>query len=294
MGVYELEIGTLPKRVLTRNKNRVLYGVINNSEKNVYLGFDSSVATSGEKKGILISPNGGYYIDSSHKGEVWLIAESDTVVTVFEVTPEEPLERPIYGPPIYGVPPTALARIQGYDGTDWQNLLVQSADYPNLRVSVYSSGARANVFSGAYDSRASANNGLVTQSFLYGFNGSTWDRLRVDSDMHLIVAHGAVWNTKTGTTTDDWTTAVNWAATKYLHKTILIKNTGTDNSMDYRVLVYIYDNTLTYEETSGTLNPGDVVKIVLNNWYRGVMIQVKSTTAGAATDYRIDYGGFKA
>jgi len=122
MAVYELEIGTLPKRVLTRNKTRILYGVINSSSTNVYLGFDSSVATSGEKKGILISPNGGYYIDSSHKGEVWLIAEASTTVTVFEVTPEEPLERPIYGPPIYGIPPSAVARIQAYDGTNWVNV----------------------------------------------------------------------------------------------------------------------------------------------------------------------------
>jgi len=294
MGVYELEIGTLPKRVLTRNKNRVLYGVINNSATNVYLGFDSSVATSGEKKGILIQANGGYYIDSSHKGEVWLIAEAATTVTVFEVTPEEKIEKPIYGPPVYGLPPTAVARIQGYDGTDWQNLRVDSSDYPNLLVRVAAGSSKASCFAGLTDARDSALVGLCTQSYLYGFNGSTWDRLRSDVDMHLYVAPGNGSGSVTGTTTDSYTDALIWGGVrKYLHKTILIKNTGSSNSMDYRVLVEAHSGGLQYEETSGTLGPGDIVKIVLNNHYSRIIVQVKSSTAGAPTEYQIDYCGFK-
>jgi len=196
--------------------------------------------------------------------------------------------------PYWAKPPTAFAKIQAYDGTNWQNLLVQSADYKNLRVGVYSDNTQAFVASGGIDSRSNSTPGLATHCFLYGFNGSTWDRLRCDDDKHLKIAHGFLEGYTTGTTTDSYANALNWTnAEKYLHKTIILKNTGDTNSLDYQVLVYAHNDGNAYTETSGSLAAGDVVKIVLNNHYARVVVQVKSSTAGASTSYRIDYCGFK-
>ena len=196
--------------------------------------------------------------------------------------------------PYWAKPPTAFAKVQAYDGTNWQNLLVQSADYKNLRVSVYGGDIGAVAFAGSSDARAPGNSGLCTQSYLYGFNGSSWDRLQVDPEKALRVACDNAYTVDTGTTTDDWTQAhfgTRWR--RFLHKTIFIKNTGTDNSMDYKVIVGGSSDGIEYEETSGTLGPGDVVKIVLNNWYYYIKVMVKSSTAGAPTDYRIEIGGIK-
>lgn len=197
--------------------------------------------------------------------------------------------------PYWAKPPTAFAKVQAYDGTNWQNLLVQSADYKNLRVSVFSDNLRAQVHDGTVDGRSTANRGLITQTYLYGFNGSSWDRLRCDGHKHLYVATGFASTYATGTTTDSWANALEWTgAMNYLHKTIIIKNTGDTNSMDYKVIIKAHATGSEYEETSGTLAAGDVAKIVLNNHYAHVIVQVKSSTAGSPTDYRIDYCGFKA
>ena len=89
MPVWTIEVTTTPKRVLTKNKNRLVYVILNSSSVNVYVGFDSSVSTTGEKKGIPVLANGGIWSDEYHKGEVWIIAESDTEVQVVEVVKEE-------------------------------------------------------------------------------------------------------------------------------------------------------------------------------------------------------------
>ena len=129
---------------------------------------------------------------------------------------------------------------------------------------------------------------------IQAYDGTNWQNVRLDDDKHLYIRFGCWSGSYSGTTTDNWVNAVDWTdAKKFLHKTILIKNTGDTNSMDYKVLVYVVDGGLSYEETSGTLGPGDIVKITLNNWYSRVVIQVKSSTAGASTTYQIDIGGIK-
>jgi len=189
--------------------------------------------------------------------------------------------------------PTLVARMQGFDGTTWQNVRVKSAEYPNLRVSIWEDDTEVEAITQAADGRAAALRGLCASSFLYGFNGVDWDRLR-SSDKNLVTAPGWVWMTVTGTTTDAWADAKDWVdAQKFLHKTLILKNIGAANSLDYQVLVYAYKDGNEYKETSGTLAPGNIVKLILNNWYRQVKFQVKSTTAGAPTDYRLDLGGFK-
>jgi len=190
--------------------------------------------------------------------------------------------------------PTLVARMQAFDGTTWQNCRVKSATYPNLKVSIWENGSETEVITQASDDRATALRGLCVAAFPYGFDGTNWDRLR-SSDGHIVTAPSYEWSTVSGTTTDAWANAKNWTrAEKLLSKTCILKNTGATNSLDYKVLVYAYTDGNEYTETSGTLAPGDVVKVILNNWYRQVKIQVKSTTAGAATTYRLDYGGIKS
>jgi len=78
----------------------------------------------------------------------------------------------------YGAVPVALSRIQGFDGADWKNLLVQTSDYPNLKVCVAGADKIAAVLPYVNDDIAADNNKLATASALFGFNGSTYDRLR--------------------------------------------------------------------------------------------------------------------
>jgi len=117
--------------------------------------------------------------------------------------------------------------------------------------------------------------------------------IQCDTDnVKATVAPGYDSNYATGTTADDWASALDWTVVYYLHKTITIKNTGS-NSMDYKVITRAVTDGSDYEETSGSLSAGDILKVVLNNHYYRVIIKVKSTTAGASTSYRIDYCGFK-
>jgi len=192
-------------------------------------------------------------------------------------------------------PAEAIAKIQAYDGTNWQNLQVQSANYKNLRVALVDGTKVAYLGSWNSDALSGAPYKLGTAAHLYGFNGSTWDRLRCDVNKHLYIAGGWDAGTTTGTTTDSWANALSWTgAYKFLHKTIIIKNTGDTNSLDYKVIVRAYGGGNDYQETSGSLAAGDVVKIVFNNHYVEIVVQVKSSTAGASTTYQIDYCGFKA
>ena len=191
-------------------------------------------------------------------------------------------------------PPEAMAKIQAYDGTTWQNLRCANGTIGALKVLLTDiNDDKAQVQSPTLDSKTSQNS-LCTLAHLYGFNGATWDRIRCESGGYLVVRIGCSSYQKTGTTTDDWVNAVDWTdAQKFTLKTILIKNTGDTNSMDYKIIVQAYDGGIEWEETSGSLAAGDVAKIHLNNHYSRVVVQVKSSTAGSPTDYRIDYCGFK-
>ena len=89
MPVWTIEVSTQPKRVLSKNPNRLTYAILNTSATNVYVGFDSSVTYSGERRGIPVLANGGFWQDEYHKGDVYVVAEADTEVTVIEVVKEE-------------------------------------------------------------------------------------------------------------------------------------------------------------------------------------------------------------
>jgi len=85
-----------------------------------------------------------------------------------------------------------LSAILAYDGSSYQNLRVESNSYPNLRTAIFQEGRVVAVIPNSVDGRSVTANGLTTASFLYGFNGSSWDRLRVDSDKNLLTQAKAV------------------------------------------------------------------------------------------------------
>jgi len=76
-----------------------------------------------------------------------------------------------------------IAKLQGYDGTAWQNLLVQSAAYPNQRMAIYDGATIANVKALNLDGIDPASTGMYIAAMLHGFNGTTWDRLK--SQIHI-------------------------------------------------------------------------------------------------------------
>lgn len=72
----------------------------------------------------------------------------------------------------------AAARLYGYDGAAWQALQVQNAATPNLRVGLFQAANQAGVVQSNADGGDATWYGLQAVARLYGFNGSTWDRLR--------------------------------------------------------------------------------------------------------------------
>lgn len=66
------------------------------------------------------------------------------------------------------------AYLMGWDGALWDRVV---ADTGALRVNVSAGGSLIAAIAGASDGQAAAN-ALVTGTFNYGFNGTTWDRTR--------------------------------------------------------------------------------------------------------------------
>jgi len=78
--------------------------------------------------------------------------------------------------------PLVTARLQAYDGTNWVNLLVQESTQANLKTCICYLDNVARVFSNDLDARSTLIKSLYSASFLYGFNGSSWNRIRCISD----------------------------------------------------------------------------------------------------------------
>ena len=89
MAVFTVAVKTVPTRILVANPKRKVYSIHNFSSVDVYVGYDNKVSTSGFHKGVRIAANGGGCEDEWHKGEVWAIANSETEVTVVEVSEGE-------------------------------------------------------------------------------------------------------------------------------------------------------------------------------------------------------------
>ena len=119
----------------------------------------------------------------------------------------------------------ATVNIRGWDGSAWQKLRVEEATNPNLRAAIYDGANKVPTLTGESDGRATTTRGLVTQTFLYGFNGTSWDRLRSDPSKHLDVNMGGLANLAHGQVTIG-ATATMIKAANTSRKALTIKNVG--------------------------------------------------------------------
>ena len=123
------------------------------------------------------------------------------------------------------------------------------------------------------------------QASLIAYNSDN-DRWKVEK--YLIKSTGY----KDYTTTDTETDVLSIDADAFERLTIMIKNTGDTNSADVVVYSMALDGgQIRYVEYSGTLAPGDVVKVQLNGAYDKVIVSAKSTNSGAFTTIRIEWIG---
>ena len=98
----------------------------------------------------------------------------------------------------------------------------------------------------------------------------------------------------TGTTTNAWVNALDWDTREMSDKTILLTNTDAVNSLDYRVYTRAYYTGQDFLEVAATtLAPGAQARVVLNNEYARVIVQVIDTAAPNHAAYQIDRIGRK-
>ena len=119
----------------------------------------------------------------------------------------------------------ATVNIRAWDGSAWQNLKVESATNPNLRVAIYDGDTLAKTRNGNVDGVASAVAGLVSIAFTYGFNGTSWDRIRSDPNKHLNINIGGLANLAHGQVTIG-SAATEIKAANTSRKALTIKNVG--------------------------------------------------------------------
>lgn len=153
---------------------------------------------------------------------------------------------------------TPNVHLYGYDGANWQTLLVESAAQKNLRTRLYAGANAITDHTSVYsNTNVAAYVGLYTPALLanlrgataadtlrgpmmcadghsgvgilsvalFGYNGSNWDRLRVDASYNLKVAtqFGGNVYSKTMTMTDDNATRFEAAAKKLRDIVIIVK-----------------------------------------------------------------------
>ena len=74
-----------------------------------------------------------------------------------------------------------------YDGSSYNNLLLESATNKNLRVGLYFGETQIHGSTINSDGASTGDYNLQVMSHLFGFNGTSWDRLRSDGNYYLIV-----------------------------------------------------------------------------------------------------------
>jgi len=87
----------------------------------------------------------------------------------------------------------------GYNGATWDMLRMESGAWHNLRVAIYDGNQQAYVGSLGDDNVSASRTGLTVMAHLYGFDGTNWDRLRVDAAYNLQVDVNEVRKTDTST-----------------------------------------------------------------------------------------------
>lgn len=93
-----------------------------------------------------------------------------------------------------------------------------------------------------------------------------------------------------GTTGAVWAAALDIDTREVKEKTIVLMNLDGVNSLNYRVFTRAYYTGQRFPEVATTtLGPGAYAKIVLNNAYARVEIDVQDTVALTHVNYQLDY-----
>ena len=120
-----------------------------------------------------------------------------------------------------------------------------------------------------------------------------WAHSEKDSiPLRFIVAKFAPFSgTESGTTTDAYATILTWDTSGMDKKELILKNTGT-NSLNLTVIERAYKDGNDYKVRDDvSVAAGDVDRSVIENYVQQVVVQVKSTTAGSATTFTLNYNG---
>ena len=172
-------------------------------------------------------------------------------------------------------PAEAIAKLQAEYGGSWYNLRVSDENYRNLRVAVTAGGDYSQVGVPAGDAEPHSIARLHTFSLLYGFNGSSWDRIRLyyDSGNISVTATGTTSSvdTVTGFEKHTWTVVSDASGSN-----LTVKLEGSiDNS-----------NWFELDSYSGT---ADTMRHIVNKPVRYIRFNV--TSMGDASSITLRYFG---
>lgn len=94
-----------------------------------------------------------------------------------------------------------------------------------------------------------------------------------------------------GATTETETTALDWDVRDESKKLILLKNTGTANSLDFCIFSKaMFGGEIDYQDDTNTLPPLSVFKAVYDTYQAEIIVLVRDTNPGDHTTFRIEYG----
>jgi len=176
------------------------------------------------------------------------------------------------------------ARIYGEYAGSYYPLKVKSDVYPNLRVSIWEDDSEVEVITQAADDKSVALRGLCTSAFLYGFDGTSWDRLIVDGIKNLCtrIATVTLWGLVHYTTPlgagASWTSGWQWTGDCSKIRGTFIADTTTDVRLEWSSDGVNVD----YEETYSLPAPGTgqaVVTDVKQFYLRFVIVNTDTVTA---------------
>ena len=179
--------------------------------------------------------------------------------------------------PAYSMAPAVVGRMQGWDGSNWQNLRVESTDWANLRVGITKGGMIADVKYINSDSMVTSLRGLIVLGMSYGFGGSTWDRLYT----HYLTSEYSF--TATGTSE---TITIPTGLEKYTWQ-ILSDASGSNATVRLEGSID-GSNFFTLDEWSGT---GNTMRHVVNKPVRCLRFNV--TNMGDATEIKCRLFGMR-
>lgn len=93
-----------------------------------------------------------------------------------------------------------------------------------------------------------------------------------------------------GTTTAVYSDALDWITTEMGEKTILLKNTGSTASLNYKLMGYAAENGIAVEIVAeNTLLPGEIAQLHYKRQWHRLVLQV--VNGSGETDYQVDYEG---